>query len=102
MLFIIECRDGPDGLAKRPAVRPDHLEHARSAGDAVKFAGPLLNSETGDPAGSFFLFEAETQADAQAFSDADPYKTAGVFAEVRITPVRGVLGDWLPGGVGES
>jgi uncharacterized protein YciI len=35
-LFVIHGHDGPDALAKRPVVRPRHLEHLRPLSEAGK------------------------------------------------------------------
>ncbi|GGD15454.1 YciI family protein [Aquisalinus flavus] len=88
--FILICRDGPDGAAKRPGVRPQHLDHVADHSSTVKLAGPLLD-EDGNPAGSLFLLDMETRAEVEAFSAADPYQKAGVFVSREIRTFRIVV-----------
>lgn len=81
--FILICRDGPDGAAKRPGVRPQHLDHVADHGSKVKLAGPLLD-EDGNPAGSLFVLDMADRAEVEAFSAGDPYQQAGVFVSREI------------------
>lgn len=83
MLFVIIGHDAPDGAAKRPAVRPAHLDHLRplSAAGRVKLAGPFL-----DKTGSLIVVEAESAAEVWALVARDPYVTEGVFHRVEVKP----------------
>ncbi len=88
MLFVIIGWDGPDGAARRPAVRPAHLAHLRPLSEAgrVKIAGPLL-----DKTGSLIVLEADSLADAWAIVARDPYDTEGVFNRVDVKPFAQVF-----------
>ena len=88
MLFVIIGHDGPDGAALRPKVRPAHLENLRPLVNAgrVKIAGPFT-----DGSGSLIIIDMESEADAIAFANGDPYVTSGVFASVEIKPFRQVF-----------
>lgn len=88
MLFAILGWDGPDGAAKRPAVRPAHLDHLRPLAQAgrVKLAGPFL-----DKTGSLIVVEAESLAAVWALVARDPYVTEGVFARVEVKPFAQVF-----------
>lgn len=95
-LFVIIARDKPDSLALRTGNRPAHLTHARTLGDRLKVAGPLLSEDAEPkPCGSLIIFEAENIAEARAFAAADPYARAGLFATVTVVPWRAALGSWL-------
>jgi uncharacterized protein YciI len=88
MLFVIIGHDGPDGAALRPKVRPAHLENLRplvSAGK-VKIAGPFT-----DGSGSLIVVDMESEAEARAFADSDPYVTSGVFERIEVKPFRQVF-----------
>jgi len=87
-LFCYVGYDGPDGLAKRPDARPQHLAHAEKLDS--RFVGPLLD-ETGSPCGSLFIFEAEDFASAQEIAGADPYLELGVFARVEVFQTKQVF-----------
>ena len=88
MLFVIIGYDGPDGAAKRPAVRPAHLAHLRPLSEAgrVKLAGPFL-----DKTGSLIVVEAESTADVWALVARDPYVTEGIFNRVEVKPFMQVF-----------
>ncbi len=95
-LFIIIARDKPDSLELRMANRPAHLDHARSLGDRIKVAGPLLTpGDDPKPCGSVLIIEAEDLASARAFAEADPYAQAGLFESVTVAPWNAVLGQWV-------
>jgi uncharacterized protein YciI len=92
-LFVIVGRDGPDALAKRPSVRPRHLEHLRplSRAGKVLVAGPLFADDGKTPRGSLIVLEADSLADARALAARDPYVVEGVFAEHEVHPFARVF-----------
>jgi uncharacterized protein YciI len=87
-LFVVIGHDSPDGPAKRPDVRPRHLDHLRPLAEAgrLRIAGPLL-----DKTGSLIVLEADSLADAWALVARDPYVTEGVFNRVEVKPFTQVL-----------
>lgn len=91
-LFTLTCLDKADVLELRLATRPDHLAYVGSFGDAVKLAGPILNGVDGNPKGSFFILDVDSEAAANAFADGDPYLSAGVFGERILHVFRQVIG----------
>jgi uncharacterized protein YciI len=52
----------------------------------IVISGPLLAQDDDTMIGSLFLVEAESQAEVQAFHDADPFKAAGIWERVSINP----------------
>jgi uncharacterized protein len=91
-LFTLTCLDNTNVLDLRMATRPDHLAYVATFGAAVKLAGPILDKVDGNPKGSFFVLDVESEAAAEAFADSDPYLTAGVFGERTIHVFRQVIG----------
>jgi uncharacterized protein len=98
MWFAIIAQDHPASLDKRMAARSAHLERLNALQDAGRLllAGPFpaIESENPGPAGftgSLIIAEFASQADAQAWADADPYVAAGVYAHVEIKPFRKTL-----------
>lgn len=87
-LFMIIGIDGPDGPAKRPAVRPRHLEHLRSADRVGKLAlaGPLLDDDGKTPRGTLIVLEATSLAEAREIAARDPYVVEGVFDHHTVWP----------------
>jgi uncharacterized protein YciI len=88
MLFVIIGHDGPDGAALRPKIRPAHLENLRPLHRAgkLKIAGPFT-----DGSGSLIIVDMESEAEARAFANSDPYVKGGVFERVEVKPFRQVF-----------
>lgn len=98
MLYAILCEDVPDSLPLRMAARPAHLERLQAMVDAgrIILAGPHPAVDSADPGaagftGSLIVASFDTLQEAQAWADADPYVSAGVFARVTVKPFRKVL-----------
>ena len=91
-LFCYVGHDGPDGIAKRPDVRPKHLAHLNPLADAgrIQYAGPLLDA-AGNPSGSLIVFEAPDFGEARGIAEADPYLLQGVFERIEVYETRQVL-----------
>jgi len=95
MWYAIIGQDVPDSLDKRTAARPAHvarLQTLQSEGRLL-LAGPFPSVDAPDPgaagfSGSLIVAEFATLAAAQEWANADPYVTAGVYAEVRVRPFR--------------
>ena len=98
MLYAIISEDQPGSLEQRLATRPDHLERlqALQAEGRLLLAGPHPAIDSTDPGnagftGSLVVAEFPSLDDAQAWADADPYITAGVYAQVTVKPFKKVL-----------
>ncbi|MFZ3043451.1 MAG: YciI family protein [Thiobacillus sp.] len=98
MLYAIVGQDVPDSLNLRLAARPAHLDrlHALQQAGRLLLAGPFPNIDGNDPgsagfSGSLIVAEFDTLAAAQAWADADPYVTAGVYADVSVKPFKKVF-----------
>ena len=90
-LYVLVCHDKPNSLELRMATREAHLAYARAHSGKVRLGGPILDAK-GDMAGSLLIFDTEDAAEVQAFTDADPYALAGLFAKVEILPFKATLG----------
>lgn len=98
MLYVINGEDIPNSLEKRLAVRPEHLKRIQALQEAGRLilAGPYPAIDSQDPgtagfSGSLIVAEFESLADAQAWAEADPYVSAGVYAKVIVKPFKKVL-----------
>jgi len=95
MFYAIVGQDTADSLERRLAARPAHIErlHALQQAGRLLLAGPFPAIDSNDPGaagftGSLIVAEFDTLADAQAWAEADPYVTAGVYAGVSVKPFR--------------
>lgn len=98
MFYAIMSTDIDDSRAARQANRPAHLERLRALQDEGRLllAGPfpaIDNPEPGEAGftGSLVIAEFEDLAAAQAWADADPYVSGGVYREVLVKPFKRVL-----------
>ena len=98
MWYAIISQDVPDSLEKRLSVRPAHLQRLQNltAAGRLLIAGPHPAIDSEDPgsagfSGSLVVAEFASLADAQAWADADPYVSAGVYQQVTVKPFRKVL-----------
>lgn len=98
MLYAICAEDYPDSLEKRLANRPAHLARLielQSQGRLI-LAGPFPSIDSVDPgpagfSGSLIVAEFSDLAAAQAWANADPFVSAGVYANVIVKPFRKTL-----------
>lgn len=98
MLYVINSTDVTDSLPKRKAVRPEHLARLEQLKDEGRLilAGPCPAIDSIDPgpagfSGSLIVAEFDSLEDAQAWADADPFTTTGVYETVSVKPFKKVL-----------
>ncbi len=91
MKFMFYCLDKEGSGALRAANREAHLAYLKGFAERVTVAGPLLTEDGTAMIGSLLLMEFENRAAAEAFALADPYRKAGLFRSVTITPWRKTL-----------
>ncbi len=98
MYYAIMASDAPGTLDARLAARPDHLARLQALQNTGRLllAGPHPAIDSNDPGpagftGSLVVAEFESLEQARAWADADPYVSAGVYAEVLIKPFKPVL-----------
>lgn len=91
-IYVLLGWDGDGAAARRPELRPAHLEHWKplDAEGRVRFGGPLLGAD-GRPRGSLLVFEARDLAAAKAQADGDPYVRGGVFGRHEVSETRAVF-----------
>lgn len=98
MLYAIFGHDVPDSLDKRLAVRPSHLARLQALQNEGRLilAGPFPVADAIDPgvagfSGSLIVAEFASLAVAESWAQADPYVTAGVYAQVAVRPFKKVF-----------
>lgn len=98
MWYAILGTDNPGSLQARRDARPAHLARLDALREAGRLllAGPFPAIDAEDPgpagySGSLIVAEFADLAAAQAWAEADPYRTAGVYREVRVLPFRKTL-----------
>lgn len=98
MLYAIISQDSPDSLNARLRVRPEHLARLEALRDAGRLvlAGPHPAIDAPDPgmagfSGSLVVAEFDSLESARNWADTDPYRSAGVYADVTVKPFNKVL-----------
>nr|WP_312231930.1 YciI family protein [Pseudomonas sp.] len=98
MLYAIIATDVENSLELRLSVRPAHLarlEQLKTEGRLI-LAGPNPAIDSNDPGsagftGSLIVAEFESLEAAKTWANADPFRTAGVYADVVVKPFKHVL-----------
>jgi uncharacterized protein YciI len=98
MHYVIVGLDFSNSLEKRIASRPAHVARLRALQEEGRLllAGPFPAVDAVDPGaagftGSLIVAEFASLAEAQAWADADPYVSGGVYAEVSVRPFHKTL-----------
>ncbi|QLC26086.1 YciI family protein [Parasphingopyxis algicola] len=96
--YIAWCKDlpGDEPARLRKELAPAHFVHIETIMDKIRVAGPVRN-ENGETIGSMLVFNAESEAEARALLDRDPYAGAGLWESVEIHPFLPAAGEWIGG-----
>lgn len=98
MLYTIVAEDVENSLEKRLTVRPAHLARLTELQNQGRLllAGPFPAIDSVDPgpagfSGSLIVAEFIDLTAAKAWAEADPFVSAGVYANVIVKPFRKTL-----------
>jgi uncharacterized protein YciI len=94
MLYIIYQEDRPDGAAIRAATRDEHFAYLDRHEDILVLGGALLGEDGATRTGSVLIVNVPDRAAAEAFSENEPFRKAGLFRSVKISRMR--RGQWNP------
>ena len=94
-LFAFLCRDAAGSASLRERLLKDHLAYIETVMANIAVAGPLKEGDT--TVGSLLIIKAETEEEARATFEGDPYFAAGVWDTVKVDRFLGVAGDWVGG-----
>ena len=94
MLYIVYQIDGPDSPEIRAATRDAHFKYLDEHEDILVLGGAMLADDGKTRTGSVLIINVEDLAAAEAFSENEPFRRAGLFARVEINRMR--RGQWNP------
>ena len=94
MLYIIYQEDRADGAAIRAAQREAHYAYLEQHRDILVLGGALLAEDGATRTGSTLIINVPDFAAAQAFSENEPFRKAGLFSSVQVSRMR--RGQWNP------
>jgi uncharacterized protein YciI len=100
MLYIIYQEDRADGAAIRAAARDEHFAYLDKHEDILVLGGALMAEDGATRTGSVLIVNVPTLADAEAFSENEPFRRAGLFSSVKISRMR--RGQWNPAAAPKS
>ncbi len=100
MLYIIYQEDGPDRAAIRAATREAHFAYLDRHNDILVLGGALLGDDGAMRTGSVLIINVPNRAAADAFSENEPFRTAGLFSSVKVSRMR--RGQWNPNAAPQS
>lgn len=83
-----------DSTEQRDTVRPEHRAYLAELTDGGRLV--LSGPYEGEPAGALLVFDAATEADARALTDADPFVEAGLVADITMREWTTVSGRLAP------
>lgn len=95
-LYAIITHDKPGATAIRMEKLREHLAHVEAGLDRLAVAGPLRD-EAGNFTGSLLVVKAESEADARALLEHDPYFKADIWSNIEIRAFGAAAGDWVGG-----
>lgn len=94
MLYIIYQIDKPGGEDIRAATREAHFAYLDAHEDVLVLGGAMLGADGKTRTGSVLIVNVEDRAAAEAFSENEPFRKAGLFDRVEINHMR--RGQWNP------
>lgn len=100
MKFAFICTDDGNQDEVRARHLIEHLRYVESVLDKIVIAGPCMPSDDSDDRqfqGSIMVYQADSEAEAQALFDGDPYVKNGVWKKVRVMPFAPVAGQLIGG-----
>lgn len=99
MPYLAICRDDQDrdtGDLRR-AERDAHFAYIESILDRLLVAGPLPEAGSGSHTASLFVYAVDSEGEARALLEADPFFRAGIYGEVELKPFMPAAGGWIGG-----
>lgn len=94
MLYIIYQIDKPGGEDIRAATREAHFKYLDEHEDILVLGGAMLGEDGKTRTGSVLIVNVPGRAEAEAFSENEPFRKAGLFDRVEINRMR--RGQWNP------
>lgn len=94
MLYIIYQVDKPGSAALRVEVREEHFKYLDDNEDILVLGGAMLGEDGATRTGSVLIVNVPGLAEAEVFSENEPFRKNGLFERVEINRMR--RGQWNP------
>jgi uncharacterized protein YciI len=101
MAWVALCtdRNDVDTGALRRAAREAHFGYIESIMDRLLVAGPLAAPGSTEHRASLFVYRVNSEAEARALLESDPFWQAGIYGDCRFWPFTPAAGEWLGGAI---
>ncbi|RYF73893.1 MAG: hypothetical protein EOO22_08115 [Comamonadaceae bacterium] len=87
MAWLIRCLYRPGGSKDRLPLRPAHIRHMLDWLPKTVFGAAMLDTEGYEPIGMVVVLNVASRFEADGFIEAEPYRLAGLFSRVEVTPL---------------
>lgn len=84
MPYAIIARDKPGSAELRAKLRPEHMAYLDQHVGKLLAGGALLEDDGSGGDGSLLIYDTDDRAEAEAFSQGDPFRKGGLFETVTI------------------
>ena len=84
MKYVVMFEDDEAFAGMRARYLPDHLAFLHQNATVIDAAGPLLQADSGQPAGGLWLVDAESENAVRQLVEADPFWPTGLRKKVSI------------------
>jgi uncharacterized protein YciI len=93
MLFAVLFEDAAGKAEVRQGLMPEHLDFLERNRSAIRGAGPLGDSVSGEGAGGLWLVETENSEAVKRIYESDPFWPSGLRKSVRVLAWTQVFAD---------
>lgn len=93
MFYAVFFEDDESRADMRPKHMSGHLAFLEQNASVIHAAGPLKDTQSGDPAGGLWLVESDNLQAVQSLIEADPFWPTGLRKTVRILEWMQVFSD---------
>lgn len=99
MPYLAICRDHEhrDTGALRRRERDAHFAYIESIMERLLVAGPLPEAGSGTHTASLFVYAVDSESEARALLEADPFYRAGIYGECELKEFVPAAGRWIGG-----
>ncbi len=93
MMYVVLFTDNPDRADMRQRLMSDHLDFLERSQPAIRAAGPLRDTATGETAGGLWLVDASSADAVRDLYERDPFWPTGLRSRVRVLEWTQVFAD---------
>lgn len=97
MAWLAMSEDVENSAAIREEHLAAHLVYIEAILHKIEVGGPMNTEENPEYTSSAIIYKVETEAEAKALFEADPYFKAGLYASTILRQFKPVVGNWVGG-----